>query len=79
MHPHVQLTTQRQVDLLLLLLVARVLVGAGCQLPDWLSFSPFDFDDVGFCKPKRSGWTVGTLLAKIKVNPGWSAKEIFQK
>lgn len=67
-YDHVGLTTQQQVNLLCLLLVARAVVGAGHRLPFWVGKQPVGFTGSGECGPKQSGWTVKKLLNKVKLN-----------
>ena len=83
-YDHLFQTTQQQVDLLCIFLVARVLLGYGLALPNPISKIPFDVDGTGACKPKSRAWTIGSLLGKLKCN-WWpqdrttvAAKEVLQ-
>lgn len=83
-YDHLFQTTQQQVDLLCIFLVARVLLGYGLALPNPISKIPFDVDGTGAWKPKSRAWTIGSLLGKLKCN-WWpqdrttvAAKEVLQ-
>lgn len=68
-HDHLDMTTQEQVNLLCMLLVARYLAGMGVMLPPWLANYQFVLRGAGVCAPADGKiFAIGGLLAVMKIN-----------